>query len=469
MRVGDVDAKEIFTKTDYLYDCNITTEKQGPCEVWESREEDYNTSYRTDVVFKSEDFSGSSAELFNLVAAFNGVQYIWGGWKGICTDGTITDFSWAEDPLYWASLALQVFGDDIGGSVGLTEDTLQYAQCAAQAAIGAGGALMDYYDDSEIPCDPVDEFCGGTDESSPDNILSVDEQSWNDALAQNPDLANYTEILSAEDGILIVKFSPQSTEGMTGVEAAAENEKAKEMQLVFQSVLVGVNAAVCVGSVALGGNSTSTASSGSATSAGNIVSSVVNWFVPDPILGAALNVVIQLAASFQDIDTCNDKEDAQERGSRHLKTFTHKQYDMCHMYWKQADIQSTSFTDYDNYHFCCYPDAVSRILVVQIKAQLARGWAHCTDITFKDLERVNFQSCSVSQVSDPGTVDGAIIKFDATLAEREKAYQFKHKCINYSELEEHLSNSIGSSIDNHFIEEQFEGLQGNNFEVEEEE
>lgn len=465
-RVGDVDTKEIFTKIDYLYECNTTTEKQGPCEIWESTQEDYNTSYRSDVFFKSEDFNGSSAELFNLVSAFNGVQYIWAGWKGICTDGTITDFSWAEDPLYWASLALQAFGDDVTEYAGLLEDTAKYAQCATQAAIGAGDVLMNHYDDDEVACDPVDEFCGENDADSPDKILSVDEQSWLDALAANPELQDYTTVVSQSDGIVVVRFEPKSTNGMTAIDASVENEKAKEMQLMLQGVVIGINAAICVGSATLGYDTAATSSTGdtgSATSAASILTSVVSQF--NPIVGAVLNVAIQLASSFKSIDTCHNKGDAEERGSRHLKTFSHKTYDMCHEYRVETGIESSPFTDYDNYHYCCYPDVVSRILVEQIKAQLARGWSHCTDITFRDLENVSFKSCTDTQMSDPGTVDGKTIAYNATATTRETAFQFKFKCIDYADLNDHIKNKIGEGIDSFNFEEQLSGLQENNFEV----
>jgi len=464
-RVGDVDTKEIFTKTDYIYECNTTTEKQGPCEVWESKQEDYDTSYRRDAFFKSEDFNGSSAELFNLVSAFNGVQYIWAGWKGICTDGTITDFSWAKDPLYWSSLALQAFGSDLSESIGLTGDVGKYAQCAAQAAIGAGDALLDMHDD-EVPCDPVDEFCGENDVDSPDKIISVDKQAWLDAIETNPEIKDYTTVVSDSDGIVVIRFEPKNTDGMSDIDAAKENEKAKEMELMIRGIVVGIQASVCVGGVALGMDTAATSSvgdTGSATSAASILTTVVGQF--NPIIGAALNIAIQLASSFQNIDSCKNKKDAEDRGSRHLKTFSHKKYGMCHEYRVEKGIKSSPFTKYDNYHYCCYPDVVSRILVEQIKAQLARGWSHCTDITFSDLEKVKFKSCTEEQMADPNTVDGKKIEYGATVAKRKKAFQYKHKCIDYTDLKDHIKNKLGEGIENFNFEEQLTGLQENNFEV----
>jgi hypothetical protein len=184
------------------------------------------------------------------------------------------------------------------------------------------------------------------------------------------------------------------------------------------------------------------------------------------VLGAVLSLAIQLGSSFQNIDTCHDKGDAEEKGSRHLKTFSHKKYGMCHLTREEKDIDSSFFTDYDNYHYCCYPDVVSRILVEQIKSQLARGWSHCTDITFTDIEKVNFQTCSDSQINDVDTVDGKTIKWDATLAEKEKAFQFVHECIDYRDLAQYMKDKVGEGVDNFMFEEQLNMLQEGNFTVE---
>ena len=463
MRVGDVDNKEIFLKTDFLYECNTTTVKKGPCEKWESQEEDYNASYRQDVTFKTENFEGSSAEMFNLISAYNGVQYIWGGWKGICTDGVLADFSWAQDPFYWASLVTQtVSGMDIAQG-----EIAQYAMCTAQAAIGMGDALMNYNDDSEIPCDPVDEFCGENDADSPDNVVSMDIQSWNDALAGNPRLADYTEVVSNDGNIVVVRFSPQDTTGMSDVDKSAADKEAKEMMLTFKAIAVGVNAAVCVGKSALGmgGGATSSVSGGaSLTSAANIATTVIGTI--NPIVGAVLKIAIDIASSFEDVNSCHDKGDAEELGSRHLKTFTHKEYNLCHLTRIEEDIESSIFTDYDNYHYCCYPDFIAKTLTEQIKAQLARDWSHCTDITFKDLEKVSFRACSKEEISAPGTVDGKTIGYGASVSERERAFQFQYKCLDYTDLNNHIRNKIGG-IDNFKFEEQLRGLQENHFELEE--
>ncbi|WP_287941957.1 hypothetical protein [Aquamicrobium sp.] len=460
-RVGDVDGKEIFSKTDYLYECNTTTNKQGPCEKWETKKESLKGDFKENVAYKDE-IGGGPGELFSLVSAFNGVQYIWAGWKGICTDGTITDFSWAKDPLFWASTVLQAFGEDFGLSA--------KAACLTSAGLAAGDALVQYTQDDDYVCDPVDEFCDSVDSSdSPDDVISLDEQTWNDALAAYPDLVNYTNVISNEDGIVVVRFQPQVVNGMgadqTSSAAKEAQDKAKEMQLVMDGVVVAAQAATCflpTEKPDSGGSGDIVQGGGSLTSIETLFSSVVGYW--NPAFGAALKVAMKIATSFQSIDTCNNKDDALSKGSRHIKTLTHKAYGMCHMI-RDEEKDSSPFTSYTNYHYCCYPDAVSRSLIEQIKAQLGRDWQHCTDLTFQDLEKINFQSCEPTMMSDPGTVDGVKIKWDASFSERQSAFQYKFKCIDYTDLKKTFTQSLGFSVENFKFDNQFNELQQSNFEL----
>lgn len=481
-RVGDIDLKEIYTKTDYLYECTITTEKQGPCEKWEEQREEYNIPDRPDVYVKDENFSGSSGELFNTINAFNGIQYIWAGWKGICTDGRITDFGWVEDPLFWASLLMQAYGNDMTGSLGTDGVAVgglggatgkfiaEYGACVIAAGIDAGRALQSYYDDDEIPCDPVDEFCGDdeTSSTSKDRVMSIDQQQWNDALASNPELANYTEVVSSENGILLVRFKEDYTgiSSMSDKEAQAAAQKMKDMKLLFDGVSVAASAAWCMYGKTHNPSASSVTgehNNGYINTGSQLLIGLTN---AQPWVGAVVAVGLNIAQSFASINTCNKKKDAEDRGARHIKTFTHKPYGMCHMYRVEKVGGGILSDKYTNFHYCCYPDVISRILVEQIKSQLAKGWAHCTDITFQDIEKVNFKRCTESQINDPGTINGKDVVWGASVTEREKAFQFKHKCIDYTEFDKYVVDKLGAGqIDGHNFEEQLKGLQNNSFEV----
>lgn len=485
MRVGDVDGKEIFTKSDYLYECNTTTTKQGPCEIWKNEREEFNGTKIPKLAIKEESFSGSASEMFNLLGAYNGIQYIWAGWRGICTDGTMADFSWAQDPLFWAGVIMQAYGGDMFGSdaaangatnasTGATSAATttatqtfmqQYGSCLVQAGLGTASVLQKLNDDGSGGCDPVDEFCEEDEGDSPDKVISVDQQTWDDMLSQTPELANYTEIISSEDGIVVVKFNPNDEveKQLSSQNSEDARKKAKEMEAMFGAAKVTIGVAVCAGTAAFGGSQNSNSNTnGSATSASSLITSLIGAW--NPVLGAALNVIFNFVSSFKSVDSCNKQGDAEDMGGRHLKTFTHKRYDMCHMY--NIEEKGSLFSEYKNYHFCCYPDVTSRILSEQIKSQLARGWSHCTDITFTDLSKVDFKSCTSLQMNDPGTVDGKNIKSTASQSEREKAFQYKFKCLDYTDLQNYIEKQIGDGAVNGFnFDNQLEQLQKDSFEV----
>lgn len=486
MRVGDVDGKEIFTKSDYLYECNTTVTKQGPCEKWKSEREEFNGTKIPKIAIKEESFNGSATEMFNLIAAYNGIQYIWAGWRGICTDGTITDFSWAKDPLYWAGIAMQAYGSDMFGgnaapsgatnvSTGATSAATttatktfmqKYGSCLVQAGLGAASVVQKLNDDGSGGCDPVDEFCDEDEADSPDKVISVDQQTWDDMLMQTPELANYTEVLSSENGIVVVRFNPndQIQKKLAGKDADDARQKAKEMEAMFGAAKVAIGAAVCAGTAAFGESKSSSAprSTGSVTSASSLLTNFIGTW--NHVLGAALNVLFGTVSSFKDVDSCNKMGDAEDMGGRHIKTFTHKRYDMCHLY--NIEKKGNFIAKYKNYHYCCYPDVTSRILSEQIKAQLARGWSHCTDITFTDLSKVDFKACTPLQMNDPGVLDGKNIKSTASQSEREKAFQFKFKCIDYTDLQNYIEKQIGEGAVNGFnFDNQLEKLQKDSFEV----
>ncbi len=81
------------------------------------------------------------------------------------------------------------------------------------------------------------------------------------------------------------------------------------------------------------------------------------------------------------------------------------------------------------------------LIVEQSKAQFAKDWEHCTDITLKELEVISFSACDPDEL-DSG-VNGVNLPSDATLSERMGAYQFTHKCIDTREYIDVLLEKFG--------------------------
>lgn len=105
------------------------------------------------------------------------------------------------------------------------------------------------------------------------------------------------------------------------IDAAMEEAKKKMQQI--QAVYIGVTATACIGGVAtnhgvnISSGGTSDGISG-ADAVGAVLSMAGNALCGPPC-GADAKVVTKLATSFKKIDSCEDRGDAKEKGSRHAE------------------------------------------------------------------------------------------------------------------------------------------------------
>ena len=156
-------------------------------------------------------------------------------------------------------------------------------------------------------------------------------------------------------------------------------------------------------------------------------------------------------------NTCNNKNDAKEKGSRHIATFYAKKNGMCHFINKKesGDI----FSKKKIYNYCCYDNAMTRVLVEQAKAQLAKNWSSCTDITIKELGKLKLNDCS--QTDRDNGVDGVEMSYLASTEERMGAYQYKEHCIDTKEYVDKMMEMFGGNnmlIDKNAIQETLDVL-----------
>lgn len=61
------------------------------------------------------------------------VQHIWSGWAGECEYGTFTDFSFLQDPMFWASVMMSLYGGAMQGELG---DAAKGAAASATESVG---------------------------------------------------------------------------------------------------------------------------------------------------------------------------------------------------------------------------------------------------------------------------------------------------------------------------------------------
>ena len=106
MPVGDTRGNSVLTKREVIRDCNLHKTIQGECIRWE---EDNTTTYLSPSdynTYDSKNYSDSLGSLYAALGSYDQFEHLWSGWKGYCEIGTKSDFSWAEDPMFWGSLAV---------------------------------------------------------------------------------------------------------------------------------------------------------------------------------------------------------------------------------------------------------------------------------------------------------------------------------------------------------------------------
>lgn len=510
--IGDERGMSVLTKKEVNRDCNLTIETQGACKKWEEKPVNYNIKPSDYNTYRSENHESALGSLMAVMGAYNQLEHLWSGWKGYCESGTKTDFSWASDPMFWASLAMSTMMDGMKEGQFLDGSSLQssyqgmsssaasgwnsiasgvgmkvgenFGRCAVAAGVDMATNLYGYFSGDDIePCDPVDEFCAGQNAApaQESDVMTIDQQQYNDLIAQHPEYAEQIIILDEENGILSVRFKQTSevpgSEGLSQDELQKLQEKMKNIQFAISTAVVASKLATCaVTDGAVG--TTSSVSSGSDSDPSFSVKDGIGMTInaiPAEILGpygalikAALMIALEFATSFKSIDTCHDEDDASAAGTRHKKTQESLPYNLC----KQTS-QTCAEKEFlgsgcglDAFHYCCYDQLLTRILVEQLKAQLGRDWAHCTGITLRDLNFVSFRQCT--DYDKTQGVDGAkvILKYnsDGDLTnpyDPKTSYQYVRKCIDLTEFKEYLNTTFNQEIDMSDFDSIFDDMKSN--------
>jgi hypothetical protein len=512
--IGDERGNSVFTKKEIRRDCNLTIKIKGPCKEWQNvdtniqlKPSDYN-SYRT------KNYSESFGGVFSMISIYDQIGHFWSGWKGYCEKGWKTDFSWASDPMFWSSLAFSAImegsgdggfadgsildTDNISKSVGSAWEGLgkevgmdlssNFGSCLVSGGFSVGATLYSHFtsnsDDEE--CDPVDEFCEEKQEDSEQQgPFTISKESYQAFLEDNPEGAKYLEVLSEKNNILSVYFKPMSmTEGF---DKKSENQikKAKEMMKELR-LKIGLASAALSMATCAGAGSTSNSyisKSDGRLSLRNGIGSIVGAIPADvlgpygPLIKATLTVALQVFNSFKKINSCKDSDDASEAGSRHKKTQESIPYNLCIKTGQECKEEEFFGSNCGlwGYNYCCYDQTLTKVLVAQIKAQLGRDWAHCTGISLKDLqEYVKFKQCSETEKRDgfDGTKTYTIIDEDGDISykiegkkvseiDRTQSFQYKHKCLDFTDIKEHIKKQVGEEVDFSDFDDIFKDMQNN--------
>ena len=104
--IGDSRGNNILTKREVIRDCNVTVVQQGACIKWRESNVDRGLGPDQYNSFESNNYADTLGSLLSALGAYDQIEHLWSGWKGYCEIGTKSDFSWAEDPMFWASMAM---------------------------------------------------------------------------------------------------------------------------------------------------------------------------------------------------------------------------------------------------------------------------------------------------------------------------------------------------------------------------
>ena len=348
--------------------------------------------------------------------------------------------------------------------------------CLMASGFNMASALYQFAreDGSGLDCDPVDEVCGPEEEDDQmyeDEIYTADAQQFDDMMEEfdeqysqgktDINIHDYIEEIKRENGVVTYRFKKMNELLPPGVNPSKEQMKelTQTMKVVALTVQAGMEVAKiagCLGGTGIGGVQVPTKDDARLLSVKSGLSAAISFTQKflgpyGPLIGAAMQIVLNVLTSFKDVDTCHDEGDASEAGKRHERTNAALQFDLCHFVKKKCvDSSWTPSNFFGNncilygYYYCCYDQILTKILVEQLKAQLGRNWTHCTGITLSDLNHVSFRQCSdsIKQQYPDGAAENLPDNFDYT-----SSYQYKGKCINLDEFKEYLRSQVDGEID----------------------
>ena len=503
--MGDTSGKYVLTQEIKKRDCNLTMTVKGKCIKWKVTREDFRIDPDSYNTYQSNSNSDSMGQLIATIGAYSQLSDLWSGWKGYCIKGTKKDFSWMSDPMFWATMAVsygldaatyqsQIAAAQAGGTAG--SSAAQAGSSAAQAGSSAAASsttaqigqqvnswsasisnglnsalgtslkagfgkcliaygmnmaqsIKNFMANDEIGCDPVDEFCGNGEDNkaeSKEKLMTMDATKFNDLLTAHPEYKKYLKIISTENNIVTFRFKRPDEISEIGYAQNQEAmkkamQKLKNIQFAVRTAVNTAALALCAGTGGTVGGQANYDNGGKLLSVQNGLNVAVGFMPVDPATKLALRIAIQLAYSFKKVDSCDNRKDAVKEGARHERTEESLPYGLCH--FVESDCADKLFKKciLHAYHYCCYDQVLSRVLIEQIKAQLGRDWVHCTGISLRDLQYVSFKQCSASDKKKG--FDGA---HQSGSYDPMGSYQFKARCIDYTDLINYLRATVSPDV-----------------------
>lgn len=466
--VGDVSGKRVFTEAKYTYDCNETIIKKGTCKTW-SKDSQYDTfvpNQNKNVYYQTSNFSGSIGQMLSTINIFSKLNGIWAGWHGYCYKGVQNNnFAWVSNPYFIAGAALDVvsfgvgrYAADAGKAAQAAQKVVAYSVCAANAGINVGMMLQQY--NSTNQCDPVDDICPWQQKNNanqPGQVFTLPLTKYNDFINQpgGKQIMKYIQVINQTANIITIRIiNPGPGTGLNGSSAAAQAamKKVKLMMLKLEAAMTTIELGACVASTYAGVSSTHDSTNSGKKNSSSLSSpanlTVMTLGAINPLVGLGAQIAINMYNSFQTVNTCDNLQDAKNAGSRDVATYYATRAGFCH-FVRESTKNMGLGTKQERYYYCCYDSKITRILAEQANAQYALGWQHCTSINLPELEHLSFTPCGSGLNSSN---NGVNFPSTYTTKQRMQAYQYTHKCMDLTPLDNYIEQKFGGP--DHLISQQ---------------
>ncbi len=489
--IGDQSGKIVLTSKSTERECTDKTTIKGECLEWNTTVDEATVGKLADVAKIQSISSGNIGDALAIIGAVSQSSHMFNGVKGRCIKGTQTDFSWLEDPAFWASVAMQYLGStnsgppvEEGASTGSTASSAassastasdlyktygDYALCMLQGTADMLSSAKEMWD-SDSECDPVDEFCGPDDGSinaDPGLVQTLSMAEYNELLSKDATIVNSIELIDdgAASGYVTfrIKDTLASITGGDETEAqiAEARKKAKEEQLKIKTAVAAAKTAICLGGAAIKEKGGATGGGGGATGGDPAMAaaSALTSLLPFPYntIGSFL---LKFFQSFTPVDSCGDEDDANTQGKRHVIAYRGLRFNTCHEMVNETVIEEWPATGdpmLTERRMCCFDAPMSKILMTQMHAQVGRGWAHCTGITLNELAHISWSQCTSQQMTNG--FDGAKIRgVEGADYDMKNSFQFKNQCMDLTEFKAYIQSQIPATYDDTQVHEMLQQM-----------
>ena len=355
--VGDTRGESVLSKKETVRDCNITTTIKGECIRWKEERNRDSLPMEAYSGFEANDFTDSVGQFFATAGAYDQMEHIWSGYWGHCVIGTLQNFDWAADPMFWGSMAMDYLmaGGEAGavgesfnegvtslGSEAMTNaaandavlqamkestETLateavkgaikeaaeNLGKCLVAGAVDMAAATADFMSagtgDGDDRCNPIDEICEEDNEdTAQSNIMTMDIVVFDDLVAtyeaDGEDIYQYIEVIDngSTTGVVSYRFKKtyemEEAIGLDNSEMEEMREKVKLFQAGISVATTSAKLATCtLGYSAASTSVPSKQSDDQAINAETILSQAISMgtkFIPPPA-GPLIGAALKVA------------------------------------------------------------------------------------------------------------------------------------------------------------------------------